>query len=504
METRRRPEGALRVDAATAAGLAAFAIAFAFYTATLLPGVAYWDTGEMQTVPYVLGIAHPTGFPLFVLGGWFFAHALPLGTPAWRLSLFSALASAGAAGCLAALVVDLSGSWCAGVCAAVVFALGEVAWTRGVRAEVHDLALFFVAFAVTVAGRAARPSQARFTGALAAAGLACGLGIATHPVAALALPGVVLIAWPAIRRATARGRVAAAALVLAPLALYAYLPLRSAFVEGHGLDPAAALGVPGGAFWDNEAPSTWPALLRYITGADFDPGRSVARLLDGGGLAHVLTLAASTAYREYSFLVLALALCGLAFLIVQRPLVAAGLVVLGAGSLAFAANFSAESDVERYLLAGLWAAAAAAGVGAWWLASALSGDRPVPRAILASALLLGGLWPNAPAAARDLASARVDADARSIGGDVGARIVPGSLVVASWSFAAPLAYDTYVARTLDAKVLCAWPADYIGRFGGWRRRFGHVYFVLSPRIDVSPFARRLFTTGRYALSELRS
>ena len=36
----------------------------------LMPGVGYWDTAEFQTVPAILGTAHPTGYPTYVLLGW--------------------------------------------------------------------------------------------------------------------------------------------------------------------------------------------------------------------------------------------------------------------------------------------------------------------------------------------------------------------------------------------------------------------------------------------------
>ena len=46
-------------------------IAFAAAVLTMLPGVAYWDTGELQAVAPLLGTAHPTGFPTYVLSaGW--------------------------------------------------------------------------------------------------------------------------------------------------------------------------------------------------------------------------------------------------------------------------------------------------------------------------------------------------------------------------------------------------------------------------------------------------
>jgi hypothetical protein len=492
---------AFRLDPAWPPGFVACAVALAFYSATLLPGVAFWDTGEMQTVPYVLGIAHPTGFPLFVLGGWLFSHALPFGEPAWRLSLFSACASAAATGVLAAFVFDLAGSAFVAVAAGLAFALGDVAWTRGVRAEVHDLALLAFAVAVFAAARAARDRSSR---ALAVAALAVGLGTATHPIVALAIPGIFAIAWPAIAVVPARALVAAAALAVLPLALYAYVPLRSGYVESHALDPERRLGVVGGAIWDSDAPASPAAFARYVSGAAFHPAGDAERALAPSGVAQAVTLAASTAYREYSALALALALCGLTFLGLRQPFLAGGLVAVGVADIAFASNFGAESDVARYALEGLWGIAGCAGVGAFWIASAIVGERPRAIVAVACALSLGGLWPNAPLAYRDLGRERRFADARALAGDVTRRTAPGSLVIASWSFATPLAYDAYVTRAFDRSLLCGWPRDYAGRFGAWRARFGHVYFVLSSHDDASSFATRLYANDRYQIAELRT
>ncbi len=496
------------IRSSSLSGWVGFLAALAFYVTSLLPGVAFWDTGEMQTVPYLPGIAHPTGFPLFVLGGWLFAHLVPYGAPAWRLSLFSAVAAAGAAGMLAVFVTDVVGEARAaigaalvGAGAALVFALGDVAWTRGARAEVHDLALLCVAVAVTAAARAGRLRSPR---ALGIAALACGFGAAAHPVALLAVPAAFVLAWPALTASGSRSRAAAAALALAPLALYAYVPLRSAYVEAHGLDPAATLGVAGGAIWDDEAPSTPASFARYVTGAAFDPARSLGLAATSRGLARLRDLALGTAYREYSPFVLALALTGFLYLGLRRPRAAVGLASLGALDVAFVANFAAESDAARYVLGGLWALAACAGIGAWWLATALAGDaRPALAALLGTALLLAGLWPNAPAAARDVARERRLEDARGFVASVERQAAAGSLVIASWTFATPLAYDAYVTRTLRLRLVCGWPPDERAHFAAWRARFAHVYFVVPARYRVEPFARRIFATARYQIAELR-
>ena len=62
----------------------------------LLPGVAFWDTGEFQTVGPVMGTAHPTGFPTYVLLGWLASVVLqPFGEPAFRMNLLSAICLGG-------------------------------------------------------------------------------------------------------------------------------------------------------------------------------------------------------------------------------------------------------------------------------------------------------------------------------------------------------------------------------------------------------------------------
>lgn len=66
-------------------------VVFVFYVLTLAPGVIASDSGELATVQYTLGIAHPTGYPLFTILGFIFSH-LPIPIrPIIKLNLLSAL-----------------------------------------------------------------------------------------------------------------------------------------------------------------------------------------------------------------------------------------------------------------------------------------------------------------------------------------------------------------------------------------------------------------------------
>ena len=488
------------IDAGSLSNVVAFAGPFALYVAFLAPGVAFWDTGEMQTVANLPGIAHPTGFPAFVLGGWLFAHAVPFGDPAWRISLFSALAAAGAACLLARFLRMLGGDAIVATVAALAYAVGDVVWTRGARAEVHDLAVFFVALAFSEALIAARSGSRR---ALTLAALACGCGLATHPVAAFAIPGAVAIAWPALRGLGAPAMVRVAATALAPLALYAYVPLRSAYVERRGLDPQAVLGLRGGAFWNYDAPSTPSGFVSYISGASFHPAHTLVDATTPAGLGRSLALVRGVAASEFGIVLLALVVTGFVYLVARERRIAFAFAIVFFAAAAFAANYRPESDPLRYALGPLWIAGVCAGVGADWLVASLVGERSRTVSLLAAGLLVAGAAPSVAPAARDVAHRRHLDDASRLGLDVAFRTVDGSLVIASWTYAPALAYDAYIARSFgDRHVLSGWPYEYRAQLPAWRTRFKHVYYVVNATYDGGSTLSRVFSNDRWQLAEL--
>jgi len=492
-------------DGDSLSGWLAFAAPLALYIATLSPGVDFWDIGEMQTVPYLLGIAHPTGFPLAILLGWAFTHALPFGDPAWRMSLLCAIAVAIAARALHAIVVTLTDDARLGVASALAFAVGGIVWTHAVRADVHDLALAAIALALAFALEAGAKRDPRL---LMRSALALGAALAIHPIASLALPCAIVFAWPAIVAARPRARARAVAGGLAPLALYLYVPLRSAYVETHGGDPGRDLGLVGTAIFDNGAPSTPSTFWRYISGADFSPLHAFARAASTDGAGRTLRFAHDVAYGNEGYVMLAFALIGFCALVVRRPRVASGFASLALGSAAFVANYAAESDTARYALPALWAIGACAAVGVSWLVRALTSDAPriAPHASSLAALALAlALLPGIAGVAHDVGETTRTDDARELGREVARRTADGSLVIATWNFATPLAYEIYVAHSLGTRrIACGWPHDFAGLYPGWQARFPHIYFVLARAYDVTPFANSLYISKKWRLSELRS
>ncbi len=128
-----------------AAGLVAV-VAFVAAWLAMMPGVAFWDTAELQAVAPLMGTAHPTGFPTYVLLGWLASVLLqPFGEPAFRMNLFSAICLAVAAGVTVDLVRALTGWLALGIAAGIAMALTPIAWAIGTHAEAHSLHLALVA-----------------------------------------------------------------------------------------------------------------------------------------------------------------------------------------------------------------------------------------------------------------------------------------------------------------------------------------------------------------------
>ena len=108
-------------------------------------------------------------------------------------------------------------------------------------------------------------------------------------------------------------------------------------------------------------------------------------------------------------------------------------------------------------------------------------------------------------ALRDVERQRSMDDASRFTADV-VRFTPDdALIVASWTYATPLAYAAYVAHTFGKRRLVSgWPNEYGARYGAWHARFKHIYFVVPARFDAAPLARRVFATSRWQIAEFRS
>ena len=362
------------------------------FLATVASEPASWDTAEIQGVPYILGIAHPTGFPLFTLVGYAFSHIFAFGSVALRMNILSAVCVTIAAVVFYLVAVDLRVPKVSAAAACFWFSVVLPVWKHATRAEVHDMALMFAAFTVLFLLRWL--SHRRDTDLILAA-LALGLGLATHPLMVWLLPGFVLtlaFAPPPLRLG-----IRCIAFLCAPVGLYLYLPLRSIIlVATHG-DPTLGLqGVHGGLFWNYNNPSTWSGFVAEITGSQFAAGGSalsafVPTTLQGF-LWNFLT-SLDTAFGAFSLILAAIGVVRLWSEGWNRCLAFLALTLC---IVPFSYGYGVEGDAERYRLL----CYAAFTIFMACAALPRGGDRmPLVRTAVVTALMLlwGGetMWNNA-------------------------------------------------------------------------------------------------------------
>jgi hypothetical protein len=68
--------------------------ALVVYLRTMSPGVGTEDPGEIAAMLHTMGIAHPTGYPLYTMLGSLFVRLLPGDPDIWRMNLFGAVLTA--------------------------------------------------------------------------------------------------------------------------------------------------------------------------------------------------------------------------------------------------------------------------------------------------------------------------------------------------------------------------------------------------------------------------
>jgi hypothetical protein len=251
-----------------------FALSLALYLLLLPPSISRGgDSGELIAASYTLGIAHPSGYPLWCLGGRLFS-LLPLGEVAWRYNLFSALCAALAASLIAVTAHNIlqaerqdqpsqrQAQWAvtgAGLLLAGFFFFGS----QALLAEVYALAALEGAALLFFAVRWKQRGDWRDFYTLA---WLAGLSPLIH------LSGVFL--WPLLgiwalwrQKGMTVGRVAIALLLWGSGWLFAlYLPIRSAHFP---TPPVASLDSYFYFPLDWGHPATFAALKNHLTAAQY-------------------------------------------------------------------------------------------------------------------------------------------------------------------------------------------------------------------------------------------
>jgi hypothetical protein len=399
-------------------------VAFVAARLAMRPGLGFWDTGELQAVAPLLGTAHPTGFPTYVLLGWL-ANVLltPFGEPAMRMNLFAGLCLAVAAAVTVDLVRALTRSVILGVLAGIGLTFTDIVWDIGTQAEAHALHLALVAILLwlLVAWEDRQRDRTLF-----AAAVVSGLAAGNHSLTLLLAPPIALYVLAVDRDVLRRPRflVGCLAAAVVPLALvYLELPLRA------GVFPAPLV---------YGRPDTWDGFW-YVALAEQFRGSLVGPFVDlpakfGSLIGRtVATFGPLAALLPVAFGVTA----------IMRPRYALLTGSAAALTCFFAASY-VNAMIDRYyivpvLIAWTWLAILAAGLAT---AAGLTGDDRRPYGLVAAGLTVVLLLPTVVSvpdryraidrSGDTIAQRWVDRAMGTFGED--------AVILSWWSFSTPLWY----------------------------------------------------------------
>jgi hypothetical protein len=208
-------------------------VLFFIYSSTLAPGLTWAndgaDGGDLVTAAATGGVAHPSGYPLYLLAAKLFQF-IPIGSLACRTNLLSALAAVTASLLVYAVVTWLpdspsAGNGMAGLSSGLFLGLSPIFWSQAVITEVYTLHAAFIALTTFLALQI--PSQNR-NSLDRLRGLTSGLAIGNHLTSVFLAPVVLLTsAWGADRKINWKSLGWAAAWLWAGILVYLTLPLRA-------------------------------------------------------------------------------------------------------------------------------------------------------------------------------------------------------------------------------------------------------------------------------------
>jgi tetratricopeptide (TPR) repeat protein len=476
---------------------AVFLVALLVYSWTLAPTVTLTDSGELIVAAYGLGVAHPPGFPLWVMLAHL-ASVVPVGNIAVRINFSSAVFAALACATLTLVVAELivtasyfaaprrrnkaarQGSniensnaggllmFAPAVGAGLLMAFSRTLWSYATITEVYTLNAFLLllVFFFVVRWRRriieARRASSAAVGTqdtwIYAAALVFGLAMGVHHVTvALTLPAIAVVVYrtEGLKFFTSRRLLYAALISIGALVLvYSYLPWAAS------RSPAMN--------WGN--PRSLQEIWWHITGRQYRVFFSFSSATMGAQFVEFCRMA----LREFGFawlpLTLFLAVAGFASACKRDRTAFWFLLLIVLADLAYSLSYEIAEDKDAYYLPAFISIAIATGQGIRWLIQfAASRRSPILRPYVAAATAIALTSATAFAANWPFNNRRHYFIADDYVENLFSTIAPnGLLLTQDWQVASPMLYAQEVERRRgDVKVVDinllrrSWYFDYL-------------------------------------------
>ena len=476
---------------------AVFLVGLIVYSWTLAPTVTLTDSGELIVAAYGLGVAHPPGFPLWVMLAHL-ASLVPIGSVAVRINfssaVFAALACAMLTLVVAELLVTASGfaaprrrnkagrkssiiesseargllRFASAVSAGLLMAFSRTLWSYATITEVYALnaLLVLLVFFLVVRWRRRiiemrmdlRAGVATPDAWIYVAAFVFGLSMGVHHVTVvLTLPAIAVVVY----------RTAGLKFFASRRLLYAALISIGALILVYSYLPWAASRSPA-MNWGN--PRSLQEIWWHITGRQYRVFFSFSPAAMGTQFAEFCRML----LREFGFawlpVALFLAVAGLASAYKRDRTAFWFLLLIVIADLAYALSYEIAEDKDAYYLPAFISIAIAAGLGICWLLQRIASKSSAiwksyvaaaAAIVLTSATAFGANWPFNNRRHYFIANDYVE--------NLFSTIAPNGLVLTQdWQVASPMFYVQEIeqrrgdVKLLDINLLRrSWYFDYL-------------------------------------------
>lgn len=463
--------------------------------------VLWVDSGELAATCASLGIAHPTGYPLYTLLGRVVCLLHP-GNSIEAVVLISTLSGV-AAGIfmieilakslknLSIFKADSALPYLAISASAMLLFYNPISWSLFATNEVYPLHLFFIVTLTLLFLNGRYDDSEKMTRNAALIGFLTGLSFAHHMTTVLMLPAILhfVLSEKAIRlRLLHLLKYALPAFILG-LSVYLYMPIRAA------QEPMFNWGDP----------STIENFMRHISGWQYQSwmfNKSFGVLIASAGDLIAMTVG------MFPLILTVPAVIGTIVLIIKDRNAAIFLLLLFAANLLYTSGYTIP-EVDTYLLPEVFVYVVFAAIGIIWIVNYIIGlimpkKQPVVTTIVTALLLLtAGVYmviENRPIADRhDYRYADIQTHILTDNMDDGA-----IFLTSNWDFYSPLVYKQHIdghrpdVTPIDVELLRrSWYFKYLTQADS------ALYSRIKPNIDrLMPLLRKFERGEPYEVSEI--
>jgi hypothetical protein len=357
----------------TVAAIVLWLIIFSVYLKTLAPTIGFIDSGELSTVALTLGIAHPTGYPLFTLVCKVFTMFPIAGDEIVRLNIFSAFLTSTAAVIFFFFNIELlkifkkdknDSVLIASSFSTLVLAFSKTFWTQAVSIEVYSLHLLLISIVLFMFVKAIKTDNKEIWILFA---FSVGISFTNHLTTILLAPALLFwfFAEFGITKNAFKKILSLTPSFLVGLSVYLYLPIRASQYPLMN--------------WGN--PQTIEKFWWHFTGKQF----RVWMFSSSEAAKKQLNYFFENMPNEFHFIILILAVVGLFILLFINRRIFVFAFLLFVSCVIYAINYDIH-DIDSYFLLAFISLAVFVSVGAQKI---IEGFKNKSVSIIVSFILLG-------------------------------------------------------------------------------------------------------------------